>query len=236
MKPQLVVQDFAGVHGADLERTRSRLIKGGSWKKQRVIVILPASDKIWSVVHLAQWNLIWPPNQAIYKVLGLGMEVGKAYSSTIEQILANEELSQFEYILTIEHDNAPPPDGLLKLLERMEEHPELSCISGLYFTKGEGGVAQIWGDVKDPLPNYRPQVPVTGQLIECYGTGMGFALFRLKMFKDSRLRKPWFATQANKDGVGTQDLYFWSDARKYGYKCAVDCSVKVGHFDGEVMW
>lgn len=236
MEPKLIVQDFGGVHGADLDRTRARLIKGGSWKKQRVIVILPASDKIWSVVHLSQWNLIWPPNQAIYKVLGLGMEVGKAYSSTIEQILAHDELKDFEYVLTIEHDNAPPPDGLLKLLERMEEHKELSCISGLYFTKGEGGVAQIWGDIKDPIPNYRPQLPKTGELVECYGTGMGFALFRLKMFKDARLRRPWFATSASKDGVGTQDLYFWSDARKYGYRCAVDCSVKVGHFDGEVMW
>jgi hypothetical protein len=53
------------------------------------------------------------------------------------------------------------------------------------------------------------------------------------MFKDPRLRRPWFKTTADKTGVGTQDLYFWSDARKYGYKCAIDCSVKVGHYDLE---
>ena len=38
---------------------------------------------------------------------------------------------------SIEHDNAPPQDGVLSLIARMEEHKELDCIGGLYFTKGE---------------------------------------------------------------------------------------------------
>jgi hypothetical protein len=55
------------------------------------------------------------------------------------------------------------------------------------------------------------------------------------MFKDERLRKPWFKTYNGTEGfgIGTQDLAFWGDARKYGYRCAVDCSVKVGHYDHE---
>jgi hypothetical protein len=92
-------------------------------------------------------------------------------------------------------------------------------------------VAQIWGDVKDPVVNFRPQKPdPAGGLVECHGTGMGFNVWRLDMFKDERLRKPWFVTQTE-NGVSTQDLYFWSEARKYGYRCAIDCSVKVGHYD-----
>jgi hypothetical protein len=86
--------------------------------------------------------------------------------------------------------------------------------------------------------NFRPQLPdPNGGLVECNGTGMGFNLFRLKMFKDKKLRKPWFVTQ-RKDGVATQDLYFASDARKNGYRFAVDCSVKVGHFDSaaDIVW
>jgi hypothetical protein len=119
------------------------------------------------------------------------MEVGEAYSTAIEQILQHPELRQWEYILTLEHDNCPPSDGVLKLLERMEERPEYSCIGGLYFTKGEGGVAQIWGDVKDPVTNYRPQLPdPKGGLVECYGTGMGFNLFRFSMFNDHNLQTP----------------------------------------------
>jgi hypothetical protein len=120
---------------------------------------------------------------------------------------------------------------VLRLLDKMEAHPELACIGGLYWTKGEGGVPQIWGDPKDPVLNFRPQPPQAGELVECCGTGMGFNLWRLSMFKDERLRKPWFKTLAGNEGVGTQDLYFWGDARKHGYRCAVDCSVLVGHHD-----
>jgi hypothetical protein len=231
VKSQITIQDFGGAHNKDLHSTSARLMRGASWKKQRVVLILPAGDSLPAKVALSHWNLIFPPNNGVVRILAQGMEVGEAYSSTIEYVLANPELSKWEYILTIEHDNMPPQDGLLKLLERMEDHPEMACIGGLYFTKGEGGCAQIWGDVRDPVLNYRPQLPdVDGGLAECCGTGMGFNLFRLDMFKDPRLRKPWFKTQ-KEGGVASQDLYFWSDARKYGYRCAIDCAVKVGHFD-----
>lgn len=230
MKPQLVA-DFSGAHNADLEKSTARLLSGGSWKKQRIIVILPADSLIPAKAALAHWNLIFPPNNGVTRILAQGMEVGDAYSTAIDQILAHPELSQWEFILTIEHDNMPPQDGVLELVKQMEAHPELSCIGGLYFTKGEGGVAQIWGDPSDPIVNFRPQLPRSGQLVECCGTGMGFNLWRLKMFKDPSLRKPWFKTIAGKEGVGTQDLYAWGDFRKYGYRCAIDCNIRVGHLD-----
>jgi len=238
MTPQLVIQDFGGTHNADLGKTSARLLRGGSWKKQRIVAVLPAADLIPAKVALSHWNLAFPPNNGVVRMLALGMEVGDAYSSAIEQILAQPELSQWEYLLTIEHDNAPPPDGVIRLVEQMEAHPEFACIGGLYFTKGEGGCAQIWGDPADPVLNFRPLVPdPAGGLVECCGTGMGFNLFRLKMFHDKRLRRPWFVTQT-KNGVATQDLYAWGDLRKYGYRCAIDCSVRVGHYDyaNDMMW
>ena len=231
MKPQIAIFDGRGAHNAQFDKTASRLLKGGSWKKQRVIVILPAGDSIPAKVCLSHWSLCFPPNNGVIRMLAQGMEVGDAYSQAIENIIANPDLSEWEYILTLEHDNMPPPDGVFKLVEQMEAHPEFACIGGLYFTKGEGGVAQIWGDPRDAVPNFRPQLPdPAGGLVECCGTGMGFNLFRLSMFKDAKLRRPWFVTQIN-NGVSTQDLYFWADARKYGYRCAIDCSVRVGHYD-----
>lgn len=236
--PVLVMQDTGGLHNADLSVTRDRLIKGGSWKRQRVIVVLPAGQSISTRVALSHWNLLFPPNNGVVRLLAQGMEVGEAYSAAIGQILAHPDLSQWEYLLTVEHDNMPPADGVLRLLERMEAHHEFACVGGLYYTKGEGGVAQIWGDPTDPTLNFRPQVPQPGRLVECCGTGMGFNLFRLSMFKDSRLRQPWFKTKAGADGCATQDLYFWQDARKYGYRCAIDCDVRVGHYEAErdLVW
>ena len=44
MKPQLIIQDFGGEHNRDLNKTSARLLKGGCWRKQRIVVILPAAD------------------------------------------------------------------------------------------------------------------------------------------------------------------------------------------------
>lgn len=227
-----------GLHNADLIQSTQRILEGGSWKQQRIVMLIPAGKSIPTKVYLSHRALIFPPNQAMVPIAAIGMEVGEAFSTAIEQILAHPVLGTWEYILTIEHDNAPPPDGVLKLLARMEAHPELNCIGGLYWTKGHGGVPQIWGDPSDPVVNYRPQPPVPGQLVECCGTGMGFNLWRMAMFRDEKLRKPWFKTLAGTDGVGTQDLYFWGDARKHGHRCAIDCDVRVGHYDAEndIMW
>lgn len=231
MKPQIVSLG-SGIHNEDLAASTTRVIEGGSWKKQRVVMLIPAGAQIPTKVYLSHCGLVFPPNQAAHRMAAIGMEVGEAFSNSIAEILAHPDLSQWEYLLTIEHDNIPPSDGLVRLIKRMEEHPEFSCIGGLYWTKGPGGQPQIWGDPKDPVLNFRPQPPdPEGGLVECCGTGMGFNLWRLSMFKDERLRRPWFKTLAGREGVGTQDLYAWSDFRKYGYRCAIDCSVKVGHYD-----
>lgn len=238
MKPQLIALD-GGAHNANLEQSAARIMQGGGWKKQRIVMLLPAAAQIPTKAALALWTLIFPPNQAVYRIAALGMEVGEAYSNAIEQVLANPQLAECEYLLTVEHDNIPPQDGVLRLIERMEKHPEYACIGGLYWTKGEGGVPQIWGDPHDPQVNFRPMPPRAGELVECCGTGMGFNLWRLSMFKDARLRRPWFKTVASlQEGVGTQDLHFWADARKHGYRCAIDCGVLVGHYDvvNDITW
>ena len=240
-KPQIIIQDFGGAHNADLHKTRARLVKGGSYKKQRTVFLMPSYDLVPAKCVLSWLNMAFPPNNGLHRMICLGMEVGDAYSTAIEQIIAEPTLKEWEYLLTVECDNAMPPDGLIRLIERMETHPEFSCIGGLYFTKGEGGVAQIWGDPRDPTINFRPQLPdPNGGLVECVGTGMGFNLWRLSMFHDKRLNRPWFKTLNGKEGkgIGTQDLTFWADARKYGYRCAIDCSVRVGHYDvaNDFMW
>lgn len=232
MKENVQTADFRGRHNSDLERSAARVRQGGSWKTQRVAVILPSTDLIPAKVALSHWALMFPPNQQVYRHLALGQEVGEAYSQAIGDFLAGG-LREWEYVLTIECDNMPPATGVLDLIKDMEEHPEFSCIGGLYWCKGEGGCAHIWGDPRDPLFNCRPQVPIQGTVQECCGTSMGFNLWRMAMFRDERLRRPWFKTVAGAEGIGTQDLYFWNDARKYGYRCAIDTRICVGHYDFE---
>lgn len=230
MEPQIISSYDGGAHNADLDKTISRLKTEGGYKDLSCVMVIPCFGSIPTKAVASWMNLYAPPNAKFTRLFAVGMEVGTAFSSAIESILAHPELSKWKYIVTMEHDNLPPADGLVKLLQQMEAHPEYACIGGLYFTQGPGGCAQIWGDPKDPVLNFRPQIPVPNTVQECCGTGMGFNVFRLGMFKDQKLRRPWFKTQIE-GGVSTQDLYFWSDARKNGYRCAIDTAVKVGHYD-----
>ena len=96
---------------------------------------------------VASWmNMPTPPNGKFTRMWPMAMEVGAAFSETIAGILAHPDLSKWKYVLTLEHDNIPPNDGIVRILKQMDAHPEFAAIGGLYFTQGYGGVAQIWGD------------------------------------------------------------------------------------------
>jgi len=231
MKPQIIMPDY-GKHNQDLALTNARLESEAAYKDLSCVCVLPNLGSIPIKVHAALKNLIPLPNSRSIWMYPTAMEVGAAYTQAVEIALAH--FADWRFLLCVEHDNVPQPDAMIRALRQLDAHPEFAAIGGLYFTKGEGGQPQIWGDPRDPTLHFRPQmVRADGGLAECCGTGMGFTVFRLSMFKDQRLRKPWFKTEAENGSVWTQDLYFWSDARKYGYRCAIDCSIKVGHYDVE---
>jgi hypothetical protein len=108
MKPQII-----GYHNEHLTESTSRIIQGGSWKKQRVVMLIPAGDSIPTKVYLSHCALIFPPNQGAHRMAAIGMEVGEAFSNAIQSILDSPGINEWEYILTIEHDNTPPNDGLV---------------------------------------------------------------------------------------------------------------------------
>jgi hypothetical protein len=234
LAPQIVSLDVGGSHNADLNASLCRLNYEGGYKDLSTVIITPGFGSMPTKCVASWLSMVSPPNAKVARLWALGLEVGEAFSQTVANVMAHPELSKFRYLLTVEHDNAPPVDGFVRLLSTLEAHPELSAVGGLYWTKGPGGQPQIWGDAKAPDLNFRPQRPdPDGGLVESCGLGMGFTLHRLSMFADERLRRPWFKTVAGAEGSGTQDLYFWADARKHGHRCAVDCSVRVGHYDLE---
>lgn len=239
-QPQMVVDDWKGRHNQDLGKTAERIEKGNTYKDISTICIVPTRGVIPSKVVQNWMGLMMPMNQKFIRMFVIGMEVGEAYQSAFEQILAHPELGKWKYVLTLEEDNTPPPDGLLKLYESI---PGYGAVGGLYFTKGEGGQPMIYGNPKDIPMNFIPQIPVQESTQECNGLGMGFTLFDLDMFREGRIEKPWFKTvQQYTPGVGstgfTQDLYFFSKAKAAGYRFACDTRVKVGHYDlgGDIFW
>jgi hypothetical protein len=229
-----------GVHNKDLDTTVDRLEKSKSYRDLSTIIVCPTRGQIPARVVQSWLSLMRPMNQKVIgPIFAIGMEVGAAYNSIIEQIVANPELSNYKYILTIEEDNMPPADGLLKLYESMDKY---DVVQGLYWTKGEGGQPMIYGDPAVMPKNFIPQMPKPNEVQHCNGLGMGFNLFKMELFKDPDIPKPWFKTVQEVTNGGarayTQDLYFYENAAKAGYIFACDNRVKVGHYSyaDDIVW
>lgn len=231
-----------GRHNANIAESRDRLLKGGTYKDLSTVCVIPTRGAIHARVVQSWFGLLPPMNQKFLRLFIWGREVADAYNEAITQILAHPELSKFRFLLTLEEDNIPQADGLLKLYEAIEAGP-FDAVGGLYWTKGEGGQPMIYGNPCDTPRNYIPQLPVANMIQPCNGLGMGFTLFRLAMFKDERLPKPWFKTVSEYQPgigcrVGTQDLFFFENAAKCGYTFASDNRAPVGHYDAtsDIVW
>lgn len=241
MKSQIVIENYSpqGINNTNFLQSIERLEKGKGYRDLSTICIVPTRGMIPAKVTQAWMGMIAPMNQKFTRIFIIGMEVGAAYNVAIEQILSNPDLASWKYILTLEEDNIPSPDGLIKLYENIDDY---AVLGGLYWTKGEGGQPMIYGDPNDPEMNFRPQTPHL-EIQPCNGLGMGFTLFKIDLFKDPKIEKPWFKTCQEWDSqkgvkVYTQDLYFFEKIRKLGYKVACDTRVKVGHYDinMDIVW
>lgn len=236
MKPEIIIPYAPGKQNQDIGSTNVRLEKSKSYKDLSTIIITPTRGgrSLCPRWVSAMQGLMRPMNQKVFGPMFMaGMEVGHAFNAAIEMILANPELSKFKYLLTVEDDNLPPPDGLLKLYESIDKY---DVVGGLYWTKGDEGQPMLYGDPNSTPLNFIPQRVVENQIQPVNGTGMGFALFRLSLFK--KMPTPWFETKQSWDAregakCYTQDLYFYEKVARNGGKIAVDNRVKVGHLDIE---
>jgi hypothetical protein len=191
-------------------------------------------------------RLIKPMNVPVLEMMIQGLEVGHAYNTAVENILGNPSLKNFKYVLTIEDDNIVPfiPESegpLMMLYEDIEKGFDVA--GGLYWTKGVPSMPLIYGDPKNKNKDssdgmFKVRMDWQNKKpgpIECNGMGMGFTLFKMDIFKDTRIKKPWFKTCSEHTEGGikqyTQDLYFFEKIRKLDYKVCVDTRIKVGHLD-----
>jgi hypothetical protein len=236
MKPEIILPYEAGRANSDLEKARSRLTAGKTYKDLSTVILCPTRGGRSLCPRFVNGiiGLMRPMNQMVFGPVFLsGMEVGTAFNSGVEMVLGHPQLQKFKYLLTIEDDNIPPPDGLLKLYESIGPY---DVVGGLYWTKGEGAQPMIYGDPNVKPLNFIPQWPQPETVQHCNGLGMGFNLWKMSIF--SKLDKPWFETKQSWDpGTGaqcyTQDLWAYERMAKLGMKVACDTRVKVGHLDVE---
>lgn len=231
-----------------------------AYKDHSTLIVCPTRGRIDSRV-IESWNgLIHAMNQRrLGPVFARGYEVGKAYDTLISNVVKDVLLKDWKYILTVEDDNLPPPDGHLRLLEAMDAHPEFDAIAGLYHMKDAAQLPMAYGDPEDykrtghikHFPVDRSSLDPNGGPVEVLGIPMGFTLWRMDLFR--KVPPSWFVTLNEGsivDGkiVPLKDLTF--DQRDKAKRCmtqdlsfcevavtmhqrrfAVHPGVRVGHLD-----
>ena len=235
MKPQIIKDDSEGIgaHNGAIEESIDRVEKSNMYKDCSTVIICPTRGMFPTRVVQSWMKLQKPLNQMIYgPIFAEAMKVDAAYNTLIEYVLGHPELSKAKYILTIEEDNLPPVDGLLRLYDNIEEY---DVVGGLYWGKGKEGFAMIFGDPDGGDPrDTKPQTPRQGEVQQANALGMGFNLFKTEIFRN--VEGPWFKTLEGFDDDGieqkvTQDIYFYRKAAEKGYKFACDNKILVGHYD-----
>lgn len=191
-------------------------------------------------------SIIWPMNGKRAMFIVSGAEVGKAYDEQLAAVLQHPDISKWKYLLTLEDDNIPPADAVMRLLEAIEAGP-FDGVGALYFTKGEVNMPMAYGSPEEwkrtGVLDFRPRDVTeciqSGGIMPVNGVAMGCTLYRMSLFKE--IPAPWFVTYNDiYDGVAkgyTQDLAFCEKAIRAGKTFATDCRVRVGHLDfvtGEV--
>ena len=227
--------------GLGFERVQRH--SSSTYRDSSTIIIVPAREDKFHYRIVNSWqNLIGPMNQKRLFTYVVNDEVGKAYTTMIQNILKDPELSKWKYVLTLESDNIQPPDAHIRLLESIEEFG-LDGVSGIYFTKGDVNMPMCYGDpdryrqtgeLEFHPRDIRAALAAGNRVVECNGIAMGCSLYRMDLFR--QIEPPWFVTVNDIiEGKGvqgyTQDLFFAEKAKRAGKRFGVDLRVRVGHLD-----
>jgi hypothetical protein len=234
MEPRILGENTIGLHNTNLEQSIERVEKSKMYKDLSTVIICPTRGLFPTRIVQSWMKLLKPMNQLVAgPIFAESMQVDEAYNSLIEYILNNDYLKKFKYILTIEEDNMPPADGLLRLYESIDDY---DVVGGLYWSKSKEAFPMLFGDPDKGSQDSTPLVPILNTVQRANALGMGFNLFKLDMFR--HIEKPWFKTveisnPAEGTSVMTQDFYFYRKAGGLGYKFACDNRILVGHYSAK---
>jgi hypothetical protein len=151
-EPQIILGGIEGFHNTEG--------KTKPYRDLSTVCVIPTRGQIPARVVETWMALQAPMNQKFCRMFVTGMEVGDAYEEAIEQILGHPDLKDWKYVLTLEEDNTPPPDGLLKLYDHFEDRPLSKGSTGRgrwpLLDQGRRGAADV---LRTPRPPDLPAVP-----------------------------------------------------------------------------
>lgn len=151
-----------------------------------------------------------PPNTLFFFARGLPLPL------TRTNLVKDALKAECKWIFFLDSDVILPSNALNTLLSH-----GLPICSGLYRAhKREGFSYAVWMKVGEN--QYAPVGEWVGTLIPVDVTGLGCCLIRSEVFQ--RVPEPWFEW-----GDISEDFYFFEKAKKHGFQCVIDTSIKCSH-------
>ncbi len=159
--------------------------------------------------------------------------VGKPIAEARNELMEAAIQNNCDYILFVGDDVLLPPGALNELLQRTWDNADVHLVTGMYWTKTWPTQPYIWrGIQRGPYLDWKH-----GEFFELDYAGCDCLLIRLTP-EMKALGPDWFSTEwtweGGKEGpalLATEDFYFYTKARKAGFKLWCDSNVQCIHED-----
>jgi len=171
---------------------------------------------------------------SVFPAIGAGLKMGTGvfWGQVLSRLVELHRSDGTEYIVTCDYDTWFKKEHVLRLLQHMQENPEIDAIVPVQIKRenetpmfetitgdGYGVLNKSLMDIEEKLP----------QIISGH---FGLTVFRVSAFDD--LKKPWFIAKPNADGDWgegriDEDIYFWQNFYDCGKKACLATDVSIGH-------
>lgn len=143
-----------------------------------------------------------------------------------------------DFIVMYDDDMMLPPDMIVKMIEDMEQHPEIDILAGLAFMRSAPHYAVLY-TVKEAFDPVRREEYFVNhwvvnypkeKLVECDAVGFGAVIIRMSMVK--KMKKPYFMSTSPTG----EDILFCVNARKQANaRVFMDTRIKLGHLGDPIL-
>ncbi len=180
-------------------------------------------------------------------VVGLNIDLEKGsgvfWGQVLTRMIGSHLNDGTDYILTVDYDTWFKKEHIMRMLQLMEEHPEIDAIIPLQ-VKRENDLVMFSKADKNGRPIDRvPLEEFYKDLTPIVNGHFGLTIFRASALK--KLKKPWFLPVPDKDGGWEdghtdEDIYFWQNFYASGCRAFLAPKVNIGHlqlmvtFPGEI--
>ena len=191
--------------------------------KGKILIAVPTFESIKPECFKAIYGLTNPSDFHLYFDYVKGYDCARARNEIAKLAIKYD----FDYVLMVDSDVSVPKDALVKLLEC-----ETEIALGWYYKKrtvtDETVIFDFGKDFNNANMIYGKTLLERNDTFEVKGGGLGISLVNVNVFK--KMAFPYFKYVIyDNDTILSEDLYFCSEAGKYGMDIRCNPNVKGKH-------